>query len=482
MTHDYTSLFIDGQWVAPHSADVNTVINATTEEPMGRTPVADAADVDAAVAAARRAFDGTGWSDLAPAERADVLERFAGELEKRSSLIAETVTAENGMPISLSATANGLSGASLLRYNAGLIRTLPLEEVRPGFLPGEILVRREPLGVVAALVPWNYPQALAMMKIAPALAAGCTVVLKPALETALDANIMAEAAAAAGLPPGVFNVVPGGVEAGEALVAHPGVDKVSFTGSTATGRIIGATAGRLLRPVTLELGGKSAAVILEDADVNAAVAELARVSFPNNGQTCTANTRVLAPAHRYAEVLDAITDMAQAMNVGDPLDPATAIGPVVSARQRERIEGYITTGRGEGARLTTGGGRPGHLDRGWFLEPTVFGDVRNDMVIAREEIFGPVIAVIPFRDEDEAVALANDSEYGLAGSVWTADAERGTALARRIRTGTVGVNGYRMDNAAPFGGYKASGLGRENGIEGLLAYFQVKSVLLPAAA
>jgi len=482
MTHDYTSLFIDGQWVAPHSADVNTVINATTEEPMGRTPVADAADVDAAVAAARRAFDGTGWSDLAPAERADVLERFAEELEKRSSLIAETVTAENGMPISLSTTANGLSGASLLRYNAGLIRTLPLEEVRPGFLPGEILVRREPLGVVAALVPWNYPQALAMMKIAPALAAGCTVVLKPALETALDANIMAEAAAAAGLPPGVFNVVPGGVEAGEALVAHPGVDKVSFTGSTATGRIIGATAGRLLRPVTLELGGKSAAVILEDADVNAAVAELARVSFPNNGQTCTANTRVLAPAHRYAEVLDAITDMAQAMNVGDPLDPATAIGPVVSARQRERIEGYITTGRGEGARLTTGGGRPGHLDRGWFLEPTVFGDVRNDMVIAREEIFGPVIAVIPFRDEDEAVALANDSEYGLAGSVWTADAERGTALARRIRTGTVGVNGYRMDNAAPFGGYKASGLGRENGIEGLLAYFQVKSVLLPAAA
>jgi len=482
MTHGYTSLFIDGQWVAPHSADVNTVINATTEEPMGRTPVADAADVDAAVAAARRAFDGTGWSDLAPAERADVLERFAEELEKRSSLIAETVTAENGMPISLSTTANGLSGASLLRYNAGLIRTLPLEEVRPGFLPGEILVRREPLGVVAALVPWNYPQALAMMKIAPALAAGCTVVLKPALETALDANIMAEAAAAAGLPPGVFNVVPGGVEAGEALVAHPGVDKVSFTGSTATGRIIGATAGRLLRPVTLELGGKSAAVILEDADVNAAVAELARVSFPNNGQTCTANTRVLAPAHRYAEVLDAITDMAQAMNVGDPLDPATAIGPVVSARQRERIEGYITTGRGEGARLTTGGGRPGHLDRGWFLEPTVFGDVRNDMVIAREEIFGPVIAVIPFRDEDEAVALANDSEYGLAGSVWTADAERGTALARRIRTGTVGVNGYRMDNAAPFGGYKASGLGRENGIEGLLAYFQVKSVLLPAAA
>ncbi|MFG1667831.1 aldehyde dehydrogenase [Streptomyces sp. Y7] len=481
MSHDYTSLFIDGRWIAPHSTDVNTVINATTEEAMGRTPLGDAADVDAAVAAARRAFDDGRWSDLTPGERADVLGRFADELEKRAGLIAETVTAENGMPITLSAGANGLSGASLLRYNAGLIRSLPLEEVRPGFLPGEILVRREPLGVVAALVPWNYPQALAMMKVAPALAAGCTVVLKPALETALDANIMAEAAAAAGLPAGVLNVVPGGVEAGEALVAHPGVDKVSFTGSTATGRIIGATAGRLLRPVTLELGGKSAAVILEDADIDTAVADLARVSFPNNGQTCTANTRVLAPAHRYTEVLDAITDMARSMTVGDPLDPATAIGPVVSARQRERIEGYITTGRGEGARLTTGGGRPAGLDRGWFLQPTVFGDASNDMVIAREEIFGPVIAVIPFRDEDEAVALANDSEYGLAGSVWTADTERGTALARRIRTGTVGINGYRMDNAAPFGGYKASGLGRENGVEGLLAYFQVKSVLLPTA-
>ncbi|WP_461073620.1 aldehyde dehydrogenase family protein, partial [Streptomyces pseudoechinosporeus] len=238
------------------------------------------------------------------------------------------------------------------------------------------------------------------------LAAGCTVVLKPALETALDANIMAEAAAAAGLPAGVFNVVPGGIEAGQALVAHPDVDKVSFTGSTATGRIIGEVAGRLLRPVTLELGGKSAAIILDDADIPTAVAGLASVSFPNNGQTCTANTRVLAPAHRYAQVLDAVTDLAQSLTIGDPLDPATAIGPVVSARQRERIEGYITTGHSQGARLTTGGGRPAHLDHGWFLQPTVFGDVGNDMVIAREEIFGPVIAVIPYRDDNEAVALA----------------------------------------------------------------------------
>jgi len=482
MKHEYSSLFIGGQWVTPHAAEVNTVVSASTEEVIGRTPLADAADIDAAVTAARRAFDGTGWADLKPAERADALERFADEMAKRATLVAETVTAENGMPIGLSTIANGYSGPGLLRYYARLVRELPLEEVRPGDLPGNILVRREPLGVVAAMVPWNYPQALAMWKIAPALAAGSTVVLKPALETALDANIMAEAAVAAGLPAGVLNIVPGGVDAGQALVAHPGVDKVAFTGSTQTGRIIGEVCGRLLRPVTLELGGKSAAVVLDDADAAATAAGLADVSFPNNGQTCYASTRILAPAHRYDEILDAVTDMAASLSVGDPFDPATAIGPVVSARQRERIEGYIATGQSEGGRLTTGGGRPAHLNRGWFLEPTVFGDVRNDMTIAREEIFGPVVVVIPYRDEDEAVALANDSEYGLGGSVWTADPERGAAVARRIRTGTVGINGFRVDNAAPFGGVKASGLGRELGPEGLMPYFQVKSILPPTAA
>jgi aldehyde dehydrogenase (NAD+) len=481
MKHEYSSLFIGGQWVTPHATEVNTVVSASTEEVIGRTPLADAADIDAAVTAARRAFDGTGWADLDPAERADALERFADEMAARATLIAETVTAENGMPISLSIPTNGYSGASVLRYYADLIRKLPLEELRPGDLPGNILVRREPLGVVAAMVPWNYPQALAMGKIAPALAAGNTVVVKPALETALDANIMAEAAIAAGLPPGVLNIVPGGVEAGQALVAHPGVDKVAFTGSTQTGRVIGEVCGRLLRPVTLELGGKSAAVVLDDADAAATAAGLADVSFPNNGQTCYASTRILAPAHRYNEILDAVTDMAGSLSVGDPFDPATAIGPVVSARQRERIEGYIAIGRKEGARLTTGGGRPAHLERGWFLEPTVFGDVSNDMTIAREEIFGPVVVVIPYRDEDDAVALANDSEYGLGGSVWTTDPERGAAVARRIQTGTVGIDGFRIDNAAPFGGFKASGLGRELGPEGLMPYFQVKSILPPAA-
>ncbi|MFD8627915.1 aldehyde dehydrogenase [Streptomyces hygroscopicus] len=482
MTHNYSSLFIGGQWASPHSAEVNTVVCASTEEVYGHTPLADAHDIDTAVAAARRAFDDTRWSSLVPAERADAMERFADELEARAASLAETVTAANGMPYSLSVPVNGSSGAAILRYYADLIRKFPMEELRTGTSEGGTLVRREPLGVVAAMVPWNYPQTLAMMKIAPALAAGCTVVLKPALETALDANIMAEAADAAGLPPGVLNVVPGGREAGEALVAHPGVDKVAFTGSTPVGRTIGEVCGRLLRPVTLELGGKSAAIVLDDADLATTAAGLASVSFPNNGQTCYASTRILAPSHRYAKVLDAVTDMAKGLPVGDPFDAATAIGPVVSARQRERIEGYIAAGRNEGARLTTGGKRPAHLERGWFVEPTVFGDVANDMVIAREEIFGPVVVVIPYRDESEAVALANDSEYGLGGSIWTADVERGTALARQINTGTVGVNGYQLDFDAPFGGVKASGLGRELGPEGLSAYIQLKSVYLPKTA
>jgi aldehyde dehydrogenase (NAD+) len=479
MKHDYRSLFIGGEWVPAADAEVNTVIAASTEEPMGRTPLGGAKDIDAAVAAARRAFDGTGWSDLAPGERADALERFATALEARAQRIAETVTGEIGMPISLSKQVNGSFGPAVLRYYAGLARTLPLTEDRVAFRGGTTQVRREPVGVVGAIVAWNYPQPLAMMKIAPALAAGCTIVLKPALETALDANIVADAAAEAGLPPGVFNVVPGGLEAGEALVAHPGVNKVAFTGSTPAGRSIGEVCGRLLRPVTLELGGKSAAVILDDADLEATVAGLARVSFPNSGQTCYASTRVLAPVSRYEEVLDAVTTMAASLPMGDPFDPATALGPVVSARQRERVEHYITLGRDAGARLTTGGGRPKHLDRGWYVEPTVFGDVRNDMTIAQEEIFGPVVVVIPYRDEEEAVTLANDSEYGLGGSVWTSDIDRGTALAGRIQTGTVGINGYTLDFASPFGGYKASGLGRELGPEGLHAYFQLKSVYLP---
>ena len=379
------------------------------------------------------------------------------------------------MPMSLSRSANGLFPAALMGYYAKLVTATPIEEVRPS-ATGHTIVRREPVGVVAAIVPWNYPQALAAFKIAPALAAGCTVVLKASPETALDAMVFAEAALECGLPAGVLNVVPGATEAGAHLVSHPGVDKVSFTGSTAVGRIIGETCGRLLRPVTLELGGKSAAIILDDADLSATIEGLRSVSFINNGQTCFLSSRILAPRSRYGEVVDALADLVHSMTVGDPLDTATDIGPVVSARQRDRVLGYIEAGKGSGAKLVVGGGIPRDQPRGWFVSPTVFADVDNSDRIAQEEIFGPVLAVIPYDSDQQAVALANDSEFGLAGTVWSTDNNRATEVAREIRTGTVGVNDYQLDINAPFGGVKASGIGRELGPEGLEEFFELKSI------
>lgn len=479
---EHTSLYIDGDLQQPLSAETYNVVSPSTEEEIGRVPVAGAKDVDLAVAAARRALDtpGAPWPTSTPAERAEVLERFAAAIEARSDEVARLVSRQNGMPISMSPLVNTHVPAAILRLYAGLARTTEWEERRPSFTGTTTLVRREPVGVVAAIVPWNYPQTLAMMKIAPALAAGCAVVLKPALETSLDAYVLAEAAAEAGLPPGVLNIVPGGIEAGEALVAHPGVDKVAFTGSTPAGRAIAEVCGRLLRPATLELGGKSAAVILDDADLTAVMTGLASDSFANNGQTCYLSTRILAPAARYAEVLDAVSALASGLPVGDPLDPATAVGPLVTARQRERVEGYIAAARAEGARLAAGGGRPAHTERGWYVEPTVFGDVRPDMTIAREEIFGPVVTVTPYASDDEAVALANDSDFGLGGTVWSADQDRATAVARKVRTGTIGVNGYGFDINSPYGGRGASGLGRELGPEGLSAYLEWQSVYLPS--
>ncbi|MFF7475728.1 aldehyde dehydrogenase family protein [Streptomyces sp. NPDC008092] len=480
MKYVHTKLFIGGFWVTPVSTEVNTVVGAATEEPIGQTPVAGPEDIDVAVAAARRGF--VSWSQTAAADRADILDRFAAALISRADVIGPLVSSENGMPISLSVPANVYAPAATLSYYAGLVRKLEFEEDRPSLAKGVTKVRREPVGVVGAIVPWNYPLMLAMMKIAPALAAGCTVVLKPALETALDANELAAAAEEAGLPPGVLNIVPGSVAASQALVAHPGVDKIAFTGSTPVGRSIGEICGRLLKPVTLELGGKSAAIVLDDADLATTAAGLASASLANNGQTCYASTRILAPAHRYAETLEAVTSMVASLKVGDPLDPATRIGPVVTARQRESIERYIRSGRASGARLTTGGGRPADLNRGWYVEPTVFGDVLNSMPIAQEEIFGPVLSVIAYKDVEEAIALANDSEYGLAGSVWSADVDRANSVARWLQTGSVGINGYSLDIASPFGGYKASGLGRELGPEGLSAYLHLKSVYQPRQA
>ncbi|WP_081240511.1 aldehyde dehydrogenase [Streptomyces viridosporus] len=479
MELDRWELFIGGKWSAPADGGRAEVVEAATGKVLGRTAMASAADVDAAVTAAEHALTGP-WGAMSAGERADLLDRFAAALKARGRDIAPLVSRENGMPLSLSIPVNGFSASMIVSYYARLLRELPATDVRPSLI-GETVVRREPVGVVGAITPWNYPQSLAAMKIGPALAAGCTVVLKPAPETALDAFFFADAAQEAGLPPGVLSVLPGGREAGEYLVSHPGVAKIAFTGSTAAGRAIGEQCGRLLRPVTLELGGKSAAIIAEDADLTEFTGALLDVSLTNNGQTCHASTRILAPASRYDEVVDAVTDTVRGLRIGDPLDRATQIGPLVSAAQRERVHAYIDLGVREGARLTTGGTAPvDGLTDGWFVRPTVFADVRNNWRIAREEIFGPVLCVIPYTDEDEAVALANDSEYGLAGTVWTADVARGMDLAARIRSGTVGVNQYGVDLQAPFGGVKASGLGREMGPEGLAPYHSLKSVYRPA--
>jgi len=464
-------LFIDGEFRVADKAE--PVLEAATGELIGDGGSATEADVDAAVEAAQAALPE--WRSASPDHRAAVLKAFAAALHQRAGSTDELVTRENGMPITLSRTANGLFPAALLGYYAKLITQTPIEEVRPA-ATGHTIVRREPVGVVAAIVPWNYPQALAAFKLAPALAAGCTVVLKAAPETALDAMVFAEAAQESGLPPGVLNIVPGAVQAGAHLISHPGVDKVSFTGSTQVGRIIGEVCGRLLRPVTLELGGKSAAIILDDADLEATLRGLRTVSFINNGQTCFLSSRILAPRSRYGEVVDALAELAGGLTVGNPLDESTDIGPVVSSRQRERVLGYIEAGRNSGARLVAGGGIPKDQPRGWFVSPTVFADVDNTDRIAQEEIFGPVLAVIPYDSDQEAVRLANASEFGLAGTVWSADTERATEVAREIRTGTVGVNDYQLDINAPFGGVKASGIGRELGPEGLDEFFTLKSI------
>jgi aldehyde dehydrogenase (NAD+) len=476
-TIESAELFIGGEWIKPQGSDRIPVLAASTEELVGSVPNGTNADIDTAVKAARDAFDDpTGWSSWSSEDRAQALERLAAALASRGEEIAHRVSLQNGMPISFALQVEAVFPAMLAQYYAGLIRQTALQEDRQGLLGGTIHVLRKPVGVVGAIVPWNYPQTLAMFKLAPLLAAGCTVVMKPSPETVLDSLLLAEAIVEAGLPAGVVNIVPAGREVGAYLVEHPGVDKVAFTGSSASGRTIARRCGELLRPVTLELGGKSAAIVLDDADLAGATEALFAATLINNGQTCNIGTRVLAPRSRYDEVLDVFSGLANALVVGDSLDPATQIGPLASARQRERVEGYIEKGRADGARVVAGGGHPPEQDRGWFVQPTIFADVDNHSTIAREEIFGPVLAVIAYDGVDEAVAIANDSEFGLGGSVWSRDAERAQDVARRVQTGSIGINHYMLDPTAPFGGVKASGIGREFGPEGLAAYFQLQSI------
>ena len=471
-------LFIGGEWVAPSSSAVIEVISPHSEEIVGRVPEAKEADVERAVAAARQAFEEGPWPRLPAKDRAEYMAKLSSGIQGRMSEIAGVITTEMGSPASFSLMGQVLASKMVLDYYVNLAREFPFEDLRAGMM-GPSLVRHEPVGVAAAIVPWNVPLFTTMLKLGPALAAGATVVVKPAPETPLDAVILAELVQEAAFPAGVVNFVPAGREVGEHLVKHAGIDKVSFTGSTAAGRRIAAICGERLKRCTLELGGKSAAIILEDVDVAVTIPALLPSAIMNNGQACIAQTRILAPRARYAEIVDALAAALAAVPVGDPADPRTGVGPLAAKRQRERVLGYIASGKQEGAHCVLGGGRPAGLTKGWYVEPTLFADVNNQMKIAREEIFGPVLAVIPYEGEAEAIRIANDSEYGLSGTVWTRDVERGIGIARRVRTGTYTVNGFMMEFGSPFGGFKNSGVGRELGPEGLRAYLEPKSISLP---
>ncbi|MFD7179721.1 aldehyde dehydrogenase [Streptomyces sp. NPDC059904] len=468
--HD--SHYIDGQFQLARSAARISVVNPATEEAFASIVDGDTADVDAAVLAAEAAR--SEWAALGFAKRAEYLRRLADAHEKRVDEISALVTRQNGTPISVSRAMQSQVALNY-RYFASLAENMAEEEPIKTSV-GDALVRREPVGVVGAITPWNGPQPLLTWKIGPALAAGCTVVIKPAPETSLDSFLFAEIAAQAGIPAGVVNVVTGGRETGSALVDHPLVRKIAFTGSTIAGKAIAEACGRDLKRVTLELGGKSAAVLLEDVDLEAFKPFVATACSPNTGQICRSLTRVLAPRSRYDEVVDAVSTALSEIPMGDPTDPANLFGPLVSERQRERVESYLELGRQEGAKAVVGGGRPEAFPRGYYVEPTVFRDVTNDMRIAREEIFGPVLVVIPYEDEAEAIAIANDSEYGLGGGVFSQDLEHATDVARRIVTGTIGVNSSSFPMEAPFGGVKNSGMGRELGPGSLDPYLEQKTI------
>jgi acyl-CoA reductase-like NAD-dependent aldehyde dehydrogenase len=464
-------LYIGGEWVDPAGAETIDVVSASTEDVIGRIPQGTPEDVDRAVAAARAAFDG--WSQTEMVERAELVRAIAAGLAARRDEIAATISQELGMPIVQS---TGIQ-AGLPTMTFTSVPDL-LEDVVWREQVGNSVVVREPVGVVGAITPWNYPLHQIAAKVAPALAVGCTVVLKPSEVAPLNAFILAEVIDEAGLPAGVFNLVTGtGPVVGEAIASHPDVDMVSFTGSTRAGRRVSELASQSVKPVALELGGKSPNVILDDADLETAVTDGVSKCFLNSGQTCSALTRMLVPRARLEEAERIAATVADAYTVGDPFDPSTRLGPLVSETQRERVRGYIKKGIEEGARLVTGGEQPPEgSERGYYVRPTVFSDVRPDMTIAQEEIFGPVLAILPYDDEEDAIRIANDSQYGLAGGVWSADEERAQRVARRIRTGQVEINGGVFNPLAPFGGYKQSGHGRELGRHALEEYLQVKSM------
>ncbi len=467
---NFSELYIDGRWQASRGSKKIDVLSASTEEGIGSIPEGTPEDVNRAAEAARRAFDS--WSEMPREERAQWLEKLAAALKERTEQIAKTIAMEVGSPISIATSIQAGLPVTVTSSYANLLREAKLEHEI-----GNSLVVREPAGVVGAITPWNYPLHQIMAKVAPALAAGCTVVLKPSELAPLNAMLLAEACIAIGLPAGVLNIVTGyGPVVGEAIASHPLIDMVSFTGSVRAGKRVATLAAESIKRVTLELGGKSACVILDDAPFEKAIPNGARNAMLNSGQTCSAWTRMLVPRARQQDAIDLAKKAIGGLTIGDPLDPNTRLGPLISAAQRERVEGYIAKGKQEGAKLVAGGARPAAVSKGYYVEPTIFADVKSPMTIAQEEIFGPVLSILPYDSEDEAVAIANDTIYGLAGGVWSADADRAMRVARRMRTGQVDVNGGRYNPLAPFGGYKQSGVGRELGMYGLEEYLQVKSI------
>jgi betaine-aldehyde dehydrogenase len=466
-------LYIDGAWVAPHGTGSIDVRAAATEEVIARIPEGDADDADAAVAAARGAFEA--WAATAPAERAASLAKIQEGMKSRAEEIGRTIAQEVGMPVKLATRIQAGSPTFTFGMYAKLLGDFKWEE-----RVGNSVVLREPVGVVACITPWNYPLHQIAAKVAPALAAGCTVVLKPSEVAPLNALLLAEIVHAVGLPKGVFNLVTGyGPVVGEALARHPGVDMVSFTGSTRAGRRVSELAAQTVKRVALELGGKSASIVLDDADLAAAVKGTVSACFLNSGQTCSAHTRMLVPESKYAEAAKLAVEEAQKYTVGDPFAETTKLGPLVSAQQRERVRNYIRKGVEEGAELLAGGAdAPEGLAKGYYVKPTVFGRVNPRSAIAQEEIFGPVLSILTYRDENDAVRIANDTPYGLAGGVWSKDEAHALRVAKRLRTGQVDINGGPFNMFAPFGGYKQSGHGRELGRYGLEEFLEFKAVQL----
>lgn len=475
------ALFIDGQWMKPATQDRLELFNPATEVCLGSVAAAGLADVDRAVAAARRAFDDGPWPRMSVAERAARMRDLQACLVKRSRSLDLSWHLQIGVPVAF-AMGSSAAVASRLEYYATMAEGFAFEDMRPsgGRVTKHAVVVREAVGVVAAIAPWNGPFGSLMIKLAPALAAGCTLILKPAPETPLEALLLAEAAEEAGLPDGVINVLPADRAAADLLIRHPGVDKVAFTGSTEVGMHIAQVCAARMARYTMELGGKSAAIVLEDYAPDALGPALAPLVTTLCGQVCINYSRILVPRARYAQYVESLAAAMAAIPVGDPASPDTRMGPLAMARQYERVKTYIEKGIAEGAQLVSGGQRPPGMDRGHFIQPTVFGNVSNDMTIAREEIFGPVVAIIPYVDVDDAVRIANDTPFGLSGGVFTNDVDRAYAIARRIRTGHFTQNGREFDLTNPFGGFKGSGVGREGGTEGLEAFTEVKTIFLQA--